>query len=242
MNFAVTLDTNIHPLSSPQREIWFDQVLHEGLPLYNVGGYVDIPGPIDPALFELAVNLLAEKHDALRTILAREADGDGIPQQGFARQLRVEVPLRDFSNEPEPEATALAWMQVRFVEPFDLYGKPLFRYDLVKLADRHYYWFMQYHHLIIDGWGVALLNRSLAAIYSQLSASEAPGLDSPSYLAYVADDRAYVESAKFEQQRTWWLAQYPEAPEPLLSPQHRSDFPVKPIGSGCKPLYLPRAF
>ncbi len=27
-----------HPLSSPQREIWFDQMLHPDAPLYNIGG------------------------------------------------------------------------------------------------------------------------------------------------------------------------------------------------------------
>ncbi len=41
-----------YPLSSPQREIWFDQILHPDVPLYNIGGYVRIDGPIDPALFE----------------------------------------------------------------------------------------------------------------------------------------------------------------------------------------------
>ena len=70
------------------------------------------------------------------------------------------MPLRDVSSEADPEAAALAFMQRRFEEPFALEGKPLFRYDLIKLADDHYYWLLQYHHLSIDGWGVALLNRS----------------------------------------------------------------------------------
>ena len=50
------------------------------------------------------------------------------------------MPLRDVSSEADPEAAALAFMQRRFEEPFALEGKPLFRYDLIKLADDHYYW------------------------------------------------------------------------------------------------------
>jgi hypothetical protein len=42
----------LYPLSTPQREIWFDQMLHDGVPLYNIGGYVDLPGRIDPVMFE----------------------------------------------------------------------------------------------------------------------------------------------------------------------------------------------
>jgi hypothetical protein len=49
----------LYPLTSPQREIWFDQQIHEGIPLYNLGGYVKIPGAINPVLFEQAVNSLA---------------------------------------------------------------------------------------------------------------------------------------------------------------------------------------
>ena len=242
MNFAVKPDLTLYPLTSPQREIWFDQMLHEAIPINNIGGYVDIPCPVDPVLFEQAVNLLAEKHDTLRTILTREAGGDGIPQQTYAGHIRVEVPLRDFSREPEPEAAALAWMQMRFVEPFELYGLQLFRYDLVKLSETHYYWLLQYHHLITDDWGVALLNRSLAAIYSRLAIGEVPDLDGLPYLAYVEDDRAYVDSAKFEHERTWWLAQYPEVPEPLLSPRYRSKFTSKLVSSGCEPMHLPCGF
>ena len=88
----------LHPLSSPQREIWFDQLLHEGLPLYNIGGYVNLPGPIDPAWLEQAANLLVQKHDTLRTLLTKETDEDGIPLQTFTDTLSIKVPLYDFTN------------------------------------------------------------------------------------------------------------------------------------------------
>ncbi|MFN9658801.1 MAG: hypothetical protein ACK6BC_00235, partial [Cyanobacteriota bacterium] len=50
----------LYPLSTPQREIWFDQILNDGVPLYNIGGYVSLPGQINPKLFEQAVNLLVK--------------------------------------------------------------------------------------------------------------------------------------------------------------------------------------
>jgi hypothetical protein len=47
---------NHYPLSSPQREIWFDQILHPDVPLYNIGGYVRVEGSINPTIFEKALN------------------------------------------------------------------------------------------------------------------------------------------------------------------------------------------
>jgi hypothetical protein len=86
----------LYPLTSPQREIWFDQILHEGISLYNIGGYVKIPGAIDPVLFEPAVNLLVQKHDTLRTLLTEVTDEDGVPMQTYAEKLMVTVPVQDF--------------------------------------------------------------------------------------------------------------------------------------------------
>jgi len=38
------IKSNHHPLSSVQKEIGFDQMLHPDIPLYNIGGYLRIDG------------------------------------------------------------------------------------------------------------------------------------------------------------------------------------------------------
>ncbi|MFM8277089.1 MAG: amino acid adenylation domain-containing protein, partial [Cyanobium sp.] len=250
MTNAADFTTTLHPLSTPQREIWFDQMLHDGVPLYNIGGYVDLPWRIEPVLFEQAVNLLVRRHDSLRLQLTAERDEDGLPLQTFVDPWPVRVPVVDVSGEADPEAAAQAFMRRRFEEPFTLEGQPLFRYDLLKLAEDHYHWLLQYHHLSIDGWGVALLNRSLAEIYSDLVRSgdsennvmRASGLEAPSYSAYIADDRAYVESPKFEQQRSFWQGHHPQAPKPLLTAFYRRQFTGALVGSRCEAMVLPRDF
>ncbi|MEM6406655.1 MAG: condensation domain-containing protein, partial [Pseudomonadota bacterium] len=231
-----------YPLTSSQHEIWFEQQLYPELPLYNIGGYVDLPDAIDTALFQKAVNLLICKHDNLRIQLLAETDEDGVPYQCIQDMLEVTVPVQDVSQASDPVAAAQDWMQARFRTPFVLTGQPLFRYDLIKLADDHYYWLLQYHHLINDGWGVALLNRSLADLYSALVAGQAPDLSAPSYTDWIAQDRAYVDSATFRKNRDYWLHQYPTAPEPLLSPRYRTQYTDDIIHSGCETQSLPRAF
>lgn len=39
---------NLYQLTSYQREIWFDQMLHPDAPVYNIGGYVVIESQVDP--------------------------------------------------------------------------------------------------------------------------------------------------------------------------------------------------
>ncbi len=234
--------THVSPLTSPQREIWCDQVLHEGIPLYNIGGYVKIPGAIDTVLFEQAVNLLVQKHDTLRTMLTEVVDEDGVPMQTYAEKLVVTIPVQDFSADTDSHEVAMAWMQQQFIETFELTGQPLFRYDLVKISDDYYYWLIQYHHLIVDGYAIGWLVRSLTKIYTQLQGGQVPNLDSPSYVNFIDNDRAYVESAVFDKQRQYWLNKYPSLPEPLFKPRYRSNYTDKLIGSSVEVLYLPRDF
>ena len=232
----------LYPLTTGQREIWLSQLLHDDLPIYNIGGYAIIPGPIDPALFEQAVNLLVQKHDALRIMLTAEQDEDGIPMQVFAEQMRVTVPVADFCGRENSHEAAMAWIQARFAEPFELIGKPLFRYSLLKLAADNYYGTTTYHHLISDSYSAALLNRSLADIYTRLARNQPPDLGSPSYVSFIENERTYLASETFEKNRKYWLARYPGLPEPLLSPAKHSRVSEDVIGAGYERFYLPRGF
>ena len=231
---------NSHPITSSQREVWFDQLLHGDVPLYNIGGYVRISGSVDPERFERAVDLLVQKHDCLRTILIAGPDEDNVPLQVFAEEMPVQVPLHDFSIHADPHLAALEWMQQRFEESFALYGEKLFRYDLLKIGPDCFYWLKQYHHLVVDGWTIAMLVRSLGTIYSALEGNEEPDLSAPSYLDFIQNDRSYIESAQFHGQRQYWLKKYETLPEPLFAPRYRSRFVDRIAPSESRALCLPR--
>ena len=228
------------PLTCPQSEIWSDQVLHGDSPRYNIGGYMRIAGSIDPALFEEAVRQLVRKHDALRTVLHAGPDGEDAPTQSFAPDMPVVVPFFDLSSESAPRMVAIDWMRRRFAEPFALTGEPLFRYALLKLGPDSFYAFVCYHHLIADGWTVALLARSVGAIYTALDAGTQPDVCTPSYLGFVENDRAYAASPAFETQRAYWQDKFQPAPEPLLAAR-RALAEDGACGSGkCSTLTLQR--
>lgn len=107
--------------------------MHPESPLYNIGGYTQINGTIDPALFESAVSLLVQRHDTLRIQLVPGTDE--VPIQIFLDDLSVTVPFHDFSLETNPHESALNWMQKQFVQPFELEGKPLFHFALLKVNE-----------------------------------------------------------------------------------------------------------
>ena len=230
--------TQYYPLTSAQQAIWFDQLLHKSLPLYNIGGAVTFHQSIDITCFNQAINQLIQQHDNLRLQLTGAVDDAGVPQQTIVASYDYTVPLHDLSQEINPQAAAKTWMQQRFEQPFVLQNAALFRYDLIKLADDHYIWLAQYHHLIIDGWAIALLNRSLGQLYTQLRANEQPKWQPGSYVDYIAQDQTYVASTQYAQDKAYWVDQFKTIPDPLFKPQHAStQTPTSGVISG----YLPRA-
>ncbi len=229
-----------YPLSSPQREIWFDQILHPETPLYNVVGYMQINGPIDPALFESAVNLLVKRHDTLRIQLV--PGNEEMPMQAFLEDLPVTVPFYDFSGENHPHQSAFSWMQEQIAQPFDLYEKQLFYFALLKIDENCFLWFKKYHHLIIDGWGTSLITQSLAEIYTQLLKGQKVASEAPSYIEFVKNDRAYIESERYEVHRQYWIEKYQILPEPLFAPRYLDQFVNQIPPSGCHVMSLERPF
>ena len=52
------------PLTAAQRDIWLDQLRLGDSPLYNIGGYLDVAGPVMPERIQQAVAQLVARHDA----------------------------------------------------------------------------------------------------------------------------------------------------------------------------------
>ncbi|WP_085589481.1 MULTISPECIES: non-ribosomal peptide synthetase [unclassified Pseudomonas] len=208
-------------LTAAQSDIWLDQLRQGDSPLYNIGGYVDLSGPLEPELMQAALERLVARHDAVRTVLLPGAGEQGMPLQRFARSLPAPMPLHDFSSHPDPEAAARALIQERIEQPFTLDGGPLFRFLLIRL-DRQRHWLsILAHHLITDGWGFGEMLKSLDEIYNALASGDQPPEEAPSYVDFILDDARYHGSARYEQDRAYWLDKYRHVPERLLLPRHQ---------------------
>jgi FkbH-like protein len=227
-----------YPLSSPQLDFWFDQILHPGVPLYNIGGYVRIDGDIEPILFERALNHVIQENDALRIIIQA---GDGLPTQTFAKNVHLNLDYKDFSTQKNAHESAIRWMKQEFAKPFQLYDWVLFQFVLCKVEENCYYWLNKYHHLIIDGWGISLIVQRVAAAYTAIATGQ-PAAQYHCYQDFLQNDQAYLESEKFVKAQHYWQQKYSEVPKPLLMRHYASQFEDKTIPSQRATLCLKRDF
>ncbi len=199
------------PLSAGQLGVWFAQQLNPTSAAYNIGEYIEIFGPIDPALFEQALRQVVIESDALCLRFAEHADG---PRQFVGGPPDWALAYLDLSAAADARVTAEAWMRADLARPVDLLLGPMFGFALFKLSPDRYIWYARYHHVVMDGLGMALVARRVADIYTKLSVGPAALGGAFSALTEVLDEEAgYRTSEQFARDRRFWLDRLADRPE-----------------------------
>ena len=202
-------------LSLAQHEVWLDQQAWPDSAHLNIGGGAVLIGPLELTLFELALARLVAENEALR--LAPLADGG-------QRLLAHHVPRlerHDLSASAQPLAAMRQWWQARMAEPFALDGTPPWRFALLRVNDELHGLTIQFHHLVMDGWGTSQVMRRWSDIYNALQrGEEPPATQAPGYRAFIEESLAYRSSPAFARDAAYWTAQLPQLPAPLIERRH----------------------
>ena len=199
---ALTADTL--PLSLSQREVWRDQCAWPGSAHLMIGGGGFLYGPFDLARCKQAVALLTAENDALRLA----------PLEGGSQRLLAHfdpvVEVVAIDAEVDPRQSMAAWWQDGVSRPFPFDGTPPWRFAVLRAHDRMHGLVMQFHHVVMDGWGASLVMRRWSEIYSLLEsgAVPVPG-DAPSYRQFIGESNQYATSDAFERDQAYWRAHIP---------------------------------
>ena len=209
-------------LSSYQRDIWLEQCMHPGKPIYNLGGYIRIKGNIDIEIFRNTMQRIINQNDTLRT---RLMDRAGEAYLTILPEINYKAPFLDFSMKENPAAFCADWIKREFLKPFDP-NDYFFQFYLLKSGENEYFVFLKVYHMIIDGWGFALLYSQMVDTYNELSEGNMEvNAEVYSYTDFIAEDQEYRNSPAFLKDIEFWKNKYRTIPEPLLS---------KGIGYDCE--------
>jgi amino acid adenylation domain-containing protein len=211
------------PLSFPQQRLWFLQQLEPASPAYNIPGALRLQGDLDRMALARAIAALVDRHEALRTVF-HVAQGE--PVQRIRPAAGWEIPVLDLSGLPDGvrQEAVLAVSAAEALRPFDLSTDPLLRTLLLRLsAAGEHVLFFNLHHIVSDGWSVALLVRELSALYAGGRSGEDPRLPdlAVQYADYACWQRGWLQGEALERQLDYWRQRLAGAPEVLNLPIDR---------------------
>lgn len=198
-------------LTNAQRLIWTGQSLNPDRPLYNMAMCFQLYGTLEVKIFQRAFWELVQKSDALRTVFHEEQTG---VQQMILQKMDGDLPFFDWTTEPSSREQLKNWCREKSRHQFDLSQK-LFDSALIKLAEKHFVWFFNQHHLITDAWAMTLLYRAQAAIYEALLAGDSSDeIILPVFREYALQQTSNEDRPQQLAAREYWKNKVADLPRP----------------------------
>ncbi|MEE2852220.1 MAG: amino acid adenylation domain-containing protein, partial [Actinomycetota bacterium] len=199
------------PLTRGQMAIWLAQQTSHFDAEWQLGVLVRIEGSLDRALLERAIRRVVGEAETLRATFF-QTDGEVFQKVIDYPDVELDYYNLTGSHDPVHEARekALSIQQT----PLPLTG-PLFKFALFQTGTDEYYWLGCFHHIVIDGLGISLLGRRIAAVYSALASGTNV---SPAFFGtlqeLVGEELRYEESADYLDDQAYWAQNLPSGSEP----------------------------
>ncbi|UUQ64819.1 amino acid adenylation domain-containing protein [Pseudomonas fuscovaginae UPB0736] len=184
--------------SFAQQRLWFLAQLAGGGDAYHVPFGLRLHGVLDRQALKRALDRLVARHESLRTTFV--ADNDEVLQLIAAADCGFSWQIHDLATHTDPEAQVASLADEEAGASFDLHNGPLFRGRLLILGEQAHVLLLTLHHIICDGWSMAVLTRELGELYEAFR----QGLDDP----LPAPSLQYADYARWQYD---WLAEQSQA-------------------------------
>jgi len=196
------------PVSYSQRRLWFLDQLEPGSAFYNFPLAVPFKVAVNASVLEKAINEIIKRHEALRTVFSAV---DGEPMQIVVPSLTLPLTVIDLRNldkeVPEPAVVRLAAELAQ--RPFHLTHAPLLRTALLRRDHDDHVFLLVMHHIICDGWSLAIFWRELVALYNAFYINRpSPLADLPiQYADFAVWQRQRLRGEKLAGLISYWRQQ-----------------------------------
>ncbi|MEK4043597.1 amino acid adenylation domain-containing protein [Paenibacillus sp. FSL H8-0048] len=220
-----------YPASASQKRMYvLHQMMQEGIG-YNVPLVLRAEGTVDACRLETALNLLIQKHEALRTSF-HMVNGELV--QRIAEDVRLRIEYREAADEAEAGCQVQA-----LIRPFILNQAPLMRAAVIEGKDSSVFLVLDIHHIVTDGVSSGILLRELSRFYeaaATIDPQDASRLQELSrlpetrldYKDYAAWQQERLGSEALREQEAYWLEQL-RGDIPVLNVA--ADYPRPPVQS-----------
>lgn len=187
--------------------------------VHNMPGGALVKGAVDLSILKKALNVLAKRHHMLNTRLCRSSQAEQL--QEYDPDYQHTIAYLDLSLRTSD--TVDAQRKAHGETLFNLYKLPLCQFSLVKMADQEYEIWVNFHHLICDGWSVRLFITEWLNCYEQLIQGTEPEIHRQvQYRDYAQWQRQLLTSKLADEQRAFWRKYLDAAPANLTFPFEKS--------------------
>jgi 3-oxoacyl-(acyl-carrier-protein) synthase/acyl carrier protein len=155
-----------YPLSPAQERMYILQRMDENNVAYNISIAVVLGGEVSRDRLSETFDRLIDRHESLRTSfeLVNDEPVQKVHEKGdFAIEYYDLHGKQGASTGKQKEQDQITGS---FIKPFDLSQQPLLRVALIKITKAEHLFLMDMHHIMSDGFSVAILVKEFAVLYA----------------------------------------------------------------------------
>ena len=182
------------PLTKSQFGIYVESASHNGEPYYNLPYIYVLDGSLDGNRLLAAIETAFKAHPTLFTRIALGEDGEPlqtIDMDSEQWSLAIED-IQDIEQEKQ-----------RLVHPFNIYGDRLFHVNVLRDSE-HYYLFLDYHHIIVDGTSMQIMLKDIDKAYH----GEGIAPEELTLMEVAIDEASRRETPAFDEAKQWYARNF----------------------------------
>ncbi len=199
------------PVTRGQLDIWLAQETGHSGTEWQLGLFVRIDGTVESDALEWAIRRVVGEAEPVRSAFF-EVDGQVYQRPHDYPDVELAIYDLTHAGQPMQEAREIAMSIQRTPMPFT--GQ-LFKFALFQARADESYLYVCCHHIVADGYGLALVCHRIAAVYSALvSGAPIPPPIFGSLQDLLACEMDYEASEAHAEDQAYWTANLPSATRP----------------------------
>ena len=235
---AKRADADKYPLSAAQERLWLITRLEADSAAYTVPFALRISGALDIAALQQAINHVIQRHETLRATFSTVG---GLPVQTINNNFKFKLDVESITGNNRSVVDSLTLQCVRdaFLLPINIYHDQLIQARLLCLEEQEYVLVITMHHIVSDGWSIAILFNEISDFYRSYLNKKLPDVDPlPIQYADFADwQRLRLSEPEVEGQLAYWET-YLDNFSPLELPLDRRRKEMKGYQGATLPFQL----
>lgn len=226
------------PLTPAQFDFWEEFTFHPHEPVSTVAHCITLRGEINESALLAALNQLIKETDVF-SVQFRLPDNEEIPLQCCDSRYSPQVRIIDLQRRKSTQMVARAMMQGDIDGQLNLLRQPLAAVWLIRFSEQHYAVYIRAHHIIVDGFGMALIEHRCAELYQAACQNTSAGLSLSPFNDFLQEEEHYAASEKWHKDRAYWHQLLANSPPLAVLQKGGEDYGVACLHSD---EWLPPAF
>ncbi|WP_283657872.1 non-ribosomal peptide synthetase [Paenibacillus sp. RC343] len=210
---------NVYALTPMQKGMLFFSMMDEDSAAYFEQATFELNGRFDVVTFGKSLDLLVQRHEALRTNFINLWKDE--PVQVVFRNRSGALYYEDLRGleKEEREARVEAFVLADKAKGFRLAEDALNRISILQTGDETYHFVWSFHHILMDGWCLSFMIQEVFGSYQAFRAGQEPVLEQVTPFSRFIE---WLERQDREAALQYWSGYLADYEQQIMLPQQKT--------------------